>query len=144
MLSLYMAQSIIHPITVHIPLALPVFLPFIVAYTWGRTKVSKDRSQWNWTVLSYALLLICSSLAFWTGEQDSFNSPASADAMLAHEHVAKYFIGACATGLLLSAIIRWIHRLHIGPIALALEVQSVAQLALAIWVGHIGGDLVFH
>lgn len=137
----------LHPVVVHLPMALSVLLPLLSLV--GLVLLWREDAGWRaWlsVPLLAAVLTASSFVALETGEQDEdvVESVVAESAIEAHEEAAERF--AWSTGvLLLLAVAGLAPRRHGTRLALAgaTVVASIGVLALGVDVGHKGGELVY-
>lgn len=137
----------LHPLVVHLPLVLAVFLPVIVvAILWAEWRHRLTRRAWWIGALAAALLTGGAFVAVKSGEQDEerVERVVAEAALETHEERAEAFLWATVVPLillvgagLLSAprARRWA-----GGAAVA---ASLVTAGLAVGVGHSGGELVY-
>jgi uncharacterized membrane protein len=135
----------LHPLVVHLPIALVILLP--LAAVGGMIAIRRGiASRWAWgAVTALALMLAASAwIAVETGEQQEERvEEVVGDAPLhAHEEAAELF-------LLLSAAVTGIVALGLAPGRIggtaraAGLVAALGLVAAGIRVGHSGGELVY-
>jgi uncharacterized membrane protein len=137
----------LHPVIVHVPIALAVLMPLVSAgllLSWWRGWL--PRRAWWVAVALHAALVGSSLLALKTGHTDSerVEQTRGEAAVDAHEEAAESFVWAAAAALALalgSAVIRREAGARAtGAVAVA---ASLAVLALGYRTGHAGGELVY-
>ncbi len=142
-----MSSVPIHPAIVHLPLALALLVPIVAlgaAVAVHRGKLPR----WVWAVVLglQAALVGSGALAMQTGERDEDRVEAIVgdSAMEAHEETAEHFVYAAAGLTVLFALGLVLPRAawRSGAMGLAV-IGSAALAALAIGVGHSGGELVY-
>lgn len=135
-----------HPVVVHLPLALAVLVPVLVAVVlFGILKCSWPRSTWYAVVLFCAMGAGSGFMALETGEdvEDPVEEVVSKDLIHEHEGAAEWF----ARGL-------WIlFFASLLPVALRKKpatwpyyptfILALWVLAMGIRTGHTGGSLVY-
>lgn len=137
----------LHPLVVHIPLALAVLLPVVVAVVlWLDLRGKAPRSAWYAAAALAALLTVGAFFSVKTGEaeEDTVEELIPETALESHEERAESFLWASLAPLVilvsLSSMRKMEWRRAGGVTAL---VASVAVAGMAILVGESGGSLVY-
>jgi hypothetical protein len=140
-----MFEWLSHPATVHVPIALGVLLPFAHLGLWFA--VAKGFLPPRvWWLLTGAIAAQVSSclLAYATGMRSKPLSAAAPELLARHENLALLF---CLSALLAVGLSTTIAA---GKRPASMNVRNaflfavlVAQMTLAIWVGRLGGTIVF-
>lgn len=137
--------SPLHPMIVHMPIALTVLVPlFAVGALWAIRRGVQVRRAWGMAVGMLGLLLVSGWVALQTGqgEEDKVERVVSEKAIETHEEAAEGFLVATGVVLLLATA----GLLRGRPGAVARGVATVGTLALVgagYNVGHSGGALVY-
>jgi uncharacterized membrane protein len=137
----------LHPLVVHFPLVLALFLPLVAGVTlwrWMRGRIGAR--QW-WIVVALSAVTVAAGLvALKTGqaEEDRVEDVVAETAIETHEERAEAFVWmlAAVLGLSILPLALRKERVRRGAAALALG-ASVAAAGFAIAVGHSGGTLVY-
>ena len=137
----------LHPVLVHLPIALAVLMPLVAAvsllawqFGWMR------RRGWLAVVGMQAVLLISGLAASSAGEEDEelVEDIVPEAALEQHEEAAEVFLWGAGVVLVLAAAVLVVPRdgaaRGVGAVALA---GTVAVLWLGYRVGHAGGELVY-
>lgn len=133
----------LHPIAIHMPLAISVLMPLIVAagLYFGRPKHFGPRAFL--LILGAAgVVFISGVLAYWTGEQDAFLSAADGVLIEAHRAAAKWFMLAAAIQLIIAIAFYFRPPKNRVLVAIILGVVAFALAMLSVWTGHLGGQLL--
>ena len=135
----------LHPVVVHFPIVLAVLLPISAAWAlWAIRKGTTPRRAWSVPTAMAAALALSALVAVKTGEaQDERVERVVAEQPLeAHEEAAETFL-ALSGGLAL-IVAAGLLRGRAGGIARVLGGTGAAALvAVAVYVGHSGGKLVY-
>ncbi|MBT3342986.1 MAG: hypothetical protein HN712_08825 [Gemmatimonadetes bacterium] len=135
----------LHPMVVHLPIALAAMLPpVLIAILWRRRERPGPEREWRIAVLLSVVLAISASIAVNTGEEDEeiVEHTVSESALEIHEDRADAFLylawlvaGVAAVGLVQGST---------GRIArFATAGCSIVLLVAAVRVGHAGAELVY-
>lgn len=134
----------LHPMVVHLPIALTLMLPFVALGLLWRGRTCGPRPTWWPAVAAFAVLAISASVAVSTGERDEdlVEPWVPETALEAHEQAADVFlvlawvaVGVAAVGLVPGVTGRVA---RYGATGL-----SGLLLIAALRVGHAGGELVY-
>ena len=135
----------LHPVVVHFPIVLAVLLPISAAWAlWAIRKGTTPRRAWSVPTAMAAALALSALVAVKTGEaQDERVERVVAEQPLeSHEEAAETFL-ALSSGLAL-IVAAGLLRGRAGGIARVLGGAGAAALvAVAVYVGHSGGKLVY-
>jgi uncharacterized membrane protein len=135
----------LHPLVVHFPIVLAVLLPISAAVAlWAIRKGTTPRRAWAVPVVMAVALALSALVAVKTGEaQDERVEQVVPEPPLeAHEEAAEQFLTlSSGLALLLAA---GLLRGRVGGVARGLGTAgAVALVAVAAYVGHSGGRLVY-
>lgn len=137
----------LHPLVVHLPLVLAVFLPVIVAaILWADWRGRLTRRSWWIGAVTAALLAGGAFVALQTGEneEERVEQVVAEAALETHEERAEVFLWATLAPLMLvvgaGLLTAPRARRWVGGAAV---VASLAVAGLALGVGHSGGELVY-
>ncbi len=130
-----------HSAMVHVPLALSVLFPVVYIVTlYGVSRQHMSVQIWRYHAVMQLMLLLSSGVAYWSGLNSKFLSPADQALISNHEQLAAVFVLLVVASNM--AMVMHIFRLRSQ---LALKILTVAlllvQAGLAIWLGHLGGQL---
>lgn len=137
----------LHPIVVHLPVALAVLMPLAAlgAFVAVRRAWVPPRAGW-WVVGLQALLVGTAVLALLSGEADEERvERLVSEAMIeSHAQAATVFTWAAAAVLAVAtaAMVGWSERVR-GVLRAATVLGTAVVLALGFDVGRKGGDLVY-
>jgi len=135
----------LHPLVVHFPIVLAVLLPISAVWAlWAVRKGTTVRRVWAVPVAIAAALAVSALVAVKTGEaQDERVERVVAEQPLeSHEEAAETFL-ALSTGLALLVAAGLLGG-RAGTVARTLgSVGAVGLVAVAAYVGHSGGKLVY-
>lgn len=137
----------LHPVIVHLPMALAVLIPLLAFGLLLAVRKSWLPQRSFWIVVALQAALVGGGLvALQSGEADEerVERVVSEPALEAHEHAAQRFELAAALVLVLmtgSMLVRRASLRQAGAVAGA--VGSLAVAALGVDVGHKGGRLVY-
>ena len=135
----------LHPIVVHFPIVLAVLLPiFALGALWAIRKGTTSRRAWSVPVAIALALALSAFVAVETGEgeDERVESVVPEQPLEAHEEAAELFLTLSGGLALLTAA--GLVRGRIGGVARGLGTAgAVALVALAAYVGHSGGKLVY-
>lgn len=140
-------QTPLHPMVVHIPMALAVLMPpLVLGIHVAVRRAWLPPRAWALVVLAQALLVGSGMLALRTGEADEERVEAIVGESILHQHESAAEVFVLAAGLVLVLTIaalllrrsRWA-----APSAIAALAGTVVVLALGYRVGKAGGELVY-
>ena len=135
----------LHPVVVHFPIVLSVLLPISAAWAlWAIRKGTTPRRVWSVPAAMAVALAVSALVAVKTGEaQDERVERVVAEQPLeTHEEAAETFL-ALSSGLAL-LVAAGLVRGRAGGVARMLGTGGAAALvAVAVYVGHSGGKLVY-
>lgn len=135
----------LHPVVVHFPIVLAVLLPISAVWAlWAIRKGTTSRRAWSVPTAMAIALALSALVAVKTGEaQDERVERVVAEQPLeTHEEAAETFL-ALSSGLAL-IVAAGLLRGRTGGIARMLGgVGAAALVAVAVYVGHSGGKLVY-
>lgn len=136
----------LHPVVVHLPLALAVLFPLIVlGAIWAISRGAHARSVWAVPVIAVALLVGSAWVALETGEDEEERVEevlASEEPLHEHEEAAETFL--LLSGLVGVIGLGGLTGGRVGSVARWLTAAgSVVLVASAVQVGSAGGDLVY-
>lgn len=134
----------LHPVMVHLPLALALLMPALAALAaWAVWSRRVGRRAWFAIVALQLVLVAASVVAIKTGEheEDRVEAVVPEAALHQHEEYAEQFAWAGAVVLGLSVVVLVPGATRMFALATLLGTLAVAVLALR--VGHAGGQLVY-
>ena len=135
----------LHPIVVHFPIVLAVLLPiFALGALWAIRKGTTPRRAWSIPAALAVALAVSAFVAVETGEADDerVERVVPEQPIETHEEAAETFLTLSGALALLSAA--GLVRGRIGGVARGLGTAgAVGLVALAGYVGHSGGKLVY-
>ena len=135
----------LHPIVVHFPIVLAVLLPiFALGALWAIRKGTTPRRAWSIPAALAVALALSAFVAVKTGEADDerVESVVPEQPIETHEEAAESFLMLSGALALLTAA--GLVRGRIGGVARGLGTAgAVGLVALAGYVGHSGGKLVY-
>jgi len=135
----------LHPVVVHFPIVLAVLLPISAAWAlWAIRKGTTPRRAWSVPAAMAVALAVSALVAVKTGEaQDERVERVVAEQPLeSHEEAAEIFL-AVSSGLALLVAVGLAGG-RVGGVARGLGTAgAVGLVALAAYVGHSGGKLVY-
>lgn len=123
-----------HPLVIHLPLiAFAVAIFFDVVDTWRGTSRFRHAAHvlWGFAFLGALAAVITGLIAY--GRVD--HSEAAHDLMTLHRNIAL----ATVTLLIIAAVWRWRR-----PTSKAASLFAAVAFGGLLWVGYLGGELVFH
>lgn len=136
----------LHPMLVHVPLALAVLLPAAALVAWLLVaKGRAGRGAWLAVVAAQAVLVMSAIVALRSGEpeEDRVENRVSESAIERHEDAAKVFVWAAGAGLLLGSLgLAGPARARRWTMAAA-TAGTLAVAALGVRTGKAGGELVY-
>ncbi len=138
----------LHPAVVHLPLGLALVLPFLAAgFAWALWTGRISTRAWITIVALQAVLLGGGLVAMNTGEheEDRVESLVPHDAIEQHEELADQFIWATGATLLVGLMVLASGRRQRAArlLASATVIGTLVVAALAVGLGHAGGELVY-
>jgi uncharacterized membrane protein len=137
--------SPLHPLIVHMPIALVILVPFFaLGALWAIHRGTRVRTAWGLAVGMLSLLLASAWVAQQTGqrEEQKVENVVAETAIETHEEAAEGFL--IATGVVLLVASAGFLRGRPGTVARGVAaVGSVALIAAGYNVGHSGGSLVY-
>ena len=123
-----------HPLIIHLPLiAFAVAILFDLVDAWGKTPRFRHAAHVLWGVAFIGAAFAIGSGLIAYGKVN--HSEAAHDLMTLHRNVAL----ATVLALLIAAIWRWRR-----PVSKPATVYSAVAFVGLLWVGYLGGELVFH
>ncbi len=135
----------LHPLVVHLPLALAIFLPFAVAaILWFSRPLPDPRRLWRLAILLQMVLALSAWAAVETGEmdEDAVEAIVPESAFETHEDRAEIFLLLAWCAVAVAAV-----GLVAGPVGVSARYATGALTVLlaitALGVGHAGGVLVY-
>lgn len=137
----------LHPMLVHLPIALGVLMPLVavgILVAWWRGLV--PRRAWWGAVILQGVLLVSGLAALRSGEADEERVEAVApeSAIEAHEEAAQVFVAASAlvlAGAVAAGLLR--NEGTAKNLAAMAAAGTLAVVGLGVRVGHAGGELVY-
>ncbi len=142
---MFSLPSPLHPLIVHMPIALTILLPlFAIGALLAIRRKARVQVAWGLTIGMLSLLLVSGWAALQTGEgeEEKVERFVSEDAVEKHEEAGKQFVYAAGAVLLLSGA-----GLLRGPAGSAARVivalATIGLVGLGYNVGHSGGALVY-
>jgi uncharacterized membrane protein len=137
----------LHPALVHIPLGLAFVIPILaIGLSWAFWKGRLRPRLWLILVLSLGALLAAGLLALKTGQQEGerIENVVPETAIETHEEYAEQFLWVTGITLVLAAGVLAVRRpAAVRALTFATVFGSLAITAMAIRVGHAGGELVY-
>jgi uncharacterized membrane protein len=137
--------SPLHPLMVHLPIALTVLVPlFAIGDLWAIRRGVAFKRAWGFAVGMLALLFVSAWLALQTGqlEEERVEDVVAESAIETHEEAAEGFL--LFTGAVLLIASAGFLRGRYGSIARgAATLGTVALVGAGYNVGHSGGNLVY-
>ena len=134
----------LHPMVVHLPLALAVFAPILMGIlTWGVVRGKWRASTWWLAVLLQAIVFVSALTAANLGERDeeAVETIIAENVIEAHEEWGQKLVWA--SGLLLAAsLVPFFFKKRAVPLAVVTAI-SLISLFVALKTGHSGGELVY-
>ena len=135
----------LHPMIVHLPLALAVLVPLLaltLLVAWRRKWLPPG--VWVLAVIAQVLLFASAGLALQTGEAEEERAEAFAAeaAIEAHEEAAELFLWAAGAVVIVMALPFLVPRRGRFAVASLATAATLATFALGLRVGHAGGELV--
>ena len=132
----------LHPVVVHFPIVLAVLLPISAAWAlWAIRKGTTPRRAWSVPAAMAVALAVSALVAVKTGEAQDERVVAE-QPLESHEEAAETFL-AVSSGLALLVAVGLV-RGRVGGLARGLGTAgAVGLVALAAYVGHSGGKLVY-
>ena len=135
----------LHPVVVHFPIVLAVLLPISAVWAlWAIRKGTTPRRAWSVPAAMAGALALSALVAVKTGEaqDERVERVVPEQAMESHEEAAETFL-ALSSGLALLVGAGFV-RGRTGGVARMLGATGAAALvAVAVYVGHSGGKLVY-
>lgn len=142
---MFSLPSPLHPLIVHMPIALTVLLPlFAIGALVAIRRQARVQVAWGLTIGMLALLLGSGWLALQTGEieEEKVERFVSEDAVEEHEEAGTQFVYAAGAVLLLSGV--GLIRGRTGAAArVVVTLATIALVGMGYNVGHSGGGLVY-
>ncbi|MCM2281501.1 MAG: hypothetical protein NDI61_06605 [Bdellovibrionaceae bacterium] len=141
------SERILHPMFVHLPLAMAVLIPLVWAGVFYSTRRAILPPQiWNLFWFFCLALNGGNALAFWSGTRDSQFSGVDESILQLHQRTATFFVIGSA---ILFVLASWLsfrppRRLrHLTVLQVSLLIFALFNLGLAIRAGYLGGYMVF-
>ena len=139
-------QVPIHPMIVHLPLALSFLLPVLILVFAYMIKINRMTPKGWLVILGLQLTLVVSgyvSLETGETEEDVVERVVSKDLIHEHEEAAEIFVGSTVIALVLSIGAFFIRNEFQFPVKLAVAVVGLVSCYLAYQTGLLGGELVY-
>lgn len=137
----------LHPAIVHLPLGLAFIMPALaIGFAWALWKGRANLGAWATVVALQAVLLGAGLVAMNTGEreEDRVERIVPEAALERHEAAAEQFVWATGGTLLIAGLVLVFRRPPAArAFAVATAVATIVVTALAVRVGHAGGQLVY-
>ena len=142
---MFSLPSPLHPLIVHMPIALTILLPlFALGALVAIRRKARVPVAWGVTIGMLALLLVSGWAALQTGEieEDRVERFVTHDAVEEHEEAGKQFVYAAGAVLLLSGV--GLIRGRTGAAArVVVTLATIGLIGMGYNVGHSGGGLVY-
>jgi len=139
-----MSELPLHPMVVHIPLALAIIVPFAMAsITWAVIRGKWRPSTWWLAVLLQGTVFVSAFIATQLGERDEevVEAVVAEQVIEIHEEWGQKLLWS--SGILLAAsLVPLFFKKRALPLGLV-TVLSLVSLFLALKTGHSGGELVY-
>ena len=136
----------LHPAVVHLPLGLAILMPLLaLAFTLAWWKGWASRRAWA-LVFGLQLLLVGAGLFVkQTGEREARNARRVLVRGTIHPHsqAADYFVWASGATLLIAGLGLVLRERRARWAAVGATAATFAVAAIAVRVGHLGGELVY-
>lgn len=142
-----MTELPLHPVAVHLPIALAILMPFVVGgflLAWFRGVV--PRRAFVVVVGLQALLVVSGVVGIRTGEleEEKVEHVVPHEAVEHHEHDAKRFVASSFLVLVLVLVAHLAKNERVARgLAVASAIAAVGSTFLALDAGHHGGELVY-
>lgn len=137
----------LHPSLVHLPIGLAVLMPVLaVGFGWAIWTGRVRLRAWIAIVALQTLLLTSGLVALQTGrtEEERVEKVVSEAALETHEDAAEVFLWAVGITVIASALALAMPRPGASKAVIAVStLMMLGCLALAVRVGHAGGQLVY-
>jgi uncharacterized membrane protein len=137
----------LHPAIVHLPLGLAILMPLLAAgFAWALWSGRVRSRAWIAVVALQALLVGSGMLAMNTGEadEDRVEAVVQKSAIHQHEELAEQFVWTAGATLFLTGVVLLFRQPKATRALTALSVvATIAVAAMALRVGHAGGQLVY-
>lgn len=137
----------LHPIIVHLPLALTFLLPFLIlVFAWAIKTGKMNKELWMVIIALQALVTVSGYVSLETGETDEEKVAAVVGKNIIHQHeeAAEIFVATTVIALA-SGIVVWFLRTEFqdkGRFLVAL--LSLFPVFFAFRAGQLGGNIVYH
>lgn len=139
-------QVPLHPMMVHLPMALAFIMPFMILI-FGLMIKNRAMSPKSWMIIMglQAVLVTSGYIALETGE----NEERAVEQVLAksliseHEEAAEIFVGSTVLVLALSIGVFFVRREIAFPVKIGITLISLVSCYLAYRTGVLGGELVY-
>lgn len=142
-----MSSLPLHPAMVHLPLGLAMVMPLLAAgFAWGLWTGRVRPRAWIAVVGLQALLLGAGMFAINTGkaEEERVENVIQERTLQQHEELAEQFVWSAGATLGLACLVLVFRRPAVFRTSAAVTaVATVIVAALALRVGHAGGQLVY-
>jgi drug/metabolite transporter (DMT)-like permease len=137
-----------HPVVIHLPLALAALMPFIfLVLLWAIRSQRLPPRVWTLALLLQGVLVLGAVAALITGDADEERAERMASEARIEDHAraAQVFTGASVAVLVAALAAGWTRRKPgvFAATGAATVLLGVAALGLAIQTGHRGGLLVY-
>lgn len=136
----------LHPMIVHLPMALSILMPFVVIFFALMIKYNKMSSKgWLFVVGLQLLMVITGYVALETGEteEDIVEKVLPKKYIHDHEEAAEIFVGSTVISLVLSIAAFLIRKDLSFILKITIAFVGVISSFLAYRVGSLGGEIVY-
>jgi uncharacterized membrane protein len=139
-------QVPLHPMLVHLPLALTFVLPFLIIIFAFLIKTQKMTPKGWLIIIGLQLTVVLTGyISLETGENEVQAVAKVLDKKLidAHEEAAKIFIGSAVLALVLSIGVYFISKEYALAVRMIVAIVTLISCFLAYRTGLLGGELVY-
>lgn len=137
----------LHPIVVHLPLALTFLLPFLIAvFAWAIKTGKMNKELWMVIIALQAMVTVTGYIALETGEtdEDKVSAIVGKDIIHDHEEAAEIFVGTTVIALASGIVVWFLQPAFQDKGRLAVIFISLLPVFFAFRAGHLGGEIVYY
>jgi uncharacterized membrane protein len=139
-------QVPLHPMLVHLPLALTFVLPFLIVIFAFLIKMNKMTPKGWLIIIGLQLTVVLTgyiSLETGKNEEQAVSKVLDRKLIHAHEEAAKIFVGSTVLALVLSIGVYFISKEYCLPVRMIIALVTLTSCFLAYRTALQGGELVY-
>jgi hypothetical protein len=139
-----MEISSLHPVLIHVPIALGILMPFLFGLLFFLIKRGQLNEQvWFVFWASALVLVVTGGLAFWSGTEQAKFSMGNEEWLTTHQNASFWFF-VVSIGIFIAATFqRFVFKMRAWQLELLILALLILNSALVTWAAHFGGLLVY-